>query len=83
MRTVLEFGRSLERIRNAGPAWAKRRSREPEWRALCVASWRGCQHFEPPRRLDYNEGMNNRLPAAARMPTVSMAGSAQPAASLE
>jgi hypothetical protein len=36
MRTVLEFGRSLERIRNAGPAWARHRSREPEWRALCI-----------------------------------------------
>jgi hypothetical protein len=37
MRTVLEYGRRLEQIKNAGAAIAQR-SREPEWRAMCTTS---------------------------------------------
>lgn len=37
MRTVLEFGRQLERMEKAGPSWAAQRGREPGWRAMCTA----------------------------------------------
>ena len=36
MRTVLEFGRQLERIEKAGPSWAAQPGREPGWRAMCT-----------------------------------------------
>jgi len=37
MRTVLEFGRRLDQIGKAGPTWAAGRTRQREWRAMCIA----------------------------------------------
>lgn len=37
MRTVLEFGRELDRIEAAGPSWAAGQAGRPEWNALCTA----------------------------------------------